>query len=64
MEKVYQIIQANSKKTGNASGIQFIRAWDESKMNLQEFVQHLDQLIKDQKVYMREGINHSLLFAI
>ena len=64
MEKVYQIIQANSKKTGNLSGIPLIKAWDESKMNLQEFVQHLDKLIRDKKVLMREGINHSLLFAI
>jgi len=64
MEKVYHIIQTNSKKTGNASGIPLITAWDESKMNLQEFVLYLDQLIKDQKVYMRDGINHSLLFAI
>ena len=64
MEKVYQIIQANSKKTGNGSGISVLKAWNASKMNLQEFVQHVDQLISQQKVVMREGINHSLLFAV
>jgi len=64
MEKVHQIIPANSKKTGNKSGIPLIKAWDESELNLQEFVQHVDQLIKQGKVIIREGINHSLLFAI
>ena len=64
MEKVYQIILANSKKTGNESGISVLKAWNASKMNLQEFVQHVDKLISSKKVEMREGINHSLLFAI
>lgn len=64
MEKVLQIIQDNSKKTGNGSGIQLIRAWEASQLELQEFVQHLDKLIQDNKVLVREGINHNLLFAI
>lgn len=64
MEKVYQIILANSKRTGNGSGISVLQAWNDSDLNLQEFVQHVDQLINQEKVVMREGINHSLLFAL
>lgn len=64
MEKVYQIIRKNSEKTGNGSGISVLKTWESSDLNLQEFVQHVDQLINQEKVIMREGINHSLLFAI
>ncbi|MUP44871.1 hypothetical protein E0K83_03815 [Gramella sp. BOM4] len=63
MEKIYKIIQANSRKTGNGSGITTLRAWEASQLNLQEFVQHLDKLIQDNKVVIREGLNHSLLYA-
>jgi len=64
MEKVYQIIQANSKKTGNASGISCLKAWEASNLDLKEFSNHVAVLINQEKVIMREGINHSLLFAI
>ena len=64
MEKVLQIVQANSKKTGNGSGIAIIRAWEKTEMELQEFEQHVDQLIQTNKIEMREGINHNLLFAL
>jgi len=64
MEKVYQIIKQNSIKTGNASGISVLKAWDASELDLKNFMSQVDQLITQEKVIMREGINHSLLFAI
>jgi hypothetical protein len=64
MEKVLQIVQANSIKTGNGSGIAIIRAWEKTELELPEFVQHVDQLIQQNKIVMRKGINHNLLFAL
>ena len=58
-----QIIQENSKKTGNGSGITTLRAWHRSKMELEDFVPELDRLIQEEKVVIREGINQDLLFT-
>lgn len=61
--ELLQIIQENSKKTGNRSGISTLRAWEASKLDLKEFVPQLDRLIEENKVVVREGINQDLLFT-
>ncbi len=63
METVLQIIENNSKRTGNGSGLSFLEAWENSKMNLQEFTDHVDKLIEENKIVVREGINQRLLFV-
>ena len=61
--ELLQIIQENSRKTGNGSGISTLRAWHRSKMKLKDFVPELDRLIQEEKVVIREGINQDLLFT-
>lgn len=64
MEKVLNIIQENSKKTGNGSGISAIQVREKSGLEIRPLVRILQDLINQKRIYVREGINHQLLFAL
>lgn len=63
MEELFQIIRNHSRKTGRASGLSVPQAFEESGMNLGDFVHSVGELQEQGRIYLREGINHTLLFA-
>ena len=63
MEKILKIIQENSRKTGNSSGIGLVNICKASGMEIGEVITHMNVLGDQKQIYYREGINHSLYFA-
>jgi len=62
MEKILEIIQENSKITGNGSGISMVAIYLKSDLILSLVQEYLRQLIKSGQIYCRIGINDFLFF--
>ncbi|TQI72250.1 hypothetical protein JM79_3207 [Gramella sp. Hel_I_59] len=64
METIFQIIQENSKKTGNGSGISLSEICGKSPGIILPLIKrHLNNLVKEKKIYYRQGINQTLFFS-
>ncbi|WBL25093.1 hypothetical protein [Zunongwangia sp. HGR-M22] len=64
MKHLLNLVQENSKKTGNFSGISEVRLAHTAKIPFNQTRQILTRLVEDKKVLITEGINHKLVFAI